>query len=232
VLHRQRLLDNPSNHLLTTYYHWMDRGVDFISMDNASPDMFDSVQMAWFNMVLGKDAKNDSIRSVVVGMHAALPDSSSAGHSMNDSPQETVTGRKVYAQLSAFRNTTHKNVYVIASHSHFVMDDPYNTACHKGDVLPGWIVGSAGAVRYRLPTDRATSNLSRTHVYGYLLGTVAPDGSITFQFREVKRSEVPASVVKEFSEDQVLWCFEQNKSDYQPASPKCDTPSPAPGDEQ
>lgn len=232
VLHRQRLLDNPSNHLLTTYYHWIDRGVDFISMDNASPDMFDSAQMAWFNMVLGKDAKNDSVRSVVVGMHAALPDSSSAGHSMNDSPQETVTGRKVYAQLSAFRNTTHKNVYVIASHSHFVMNDPYNTACHKGEVLPGWIVGSAGAVRYRLPADRATSTLSRTNVYGYLLGTVAPDGSITFQFREVKQSEVPASVVEEFSEDQVQWCFEQNKSDYRPASPKCDTPSAAPGDEQ
>jgi hypothetical protein len=230
VLHRQRLLDNPSNHLLTTYYHWIDRGVDFISMDNASPDMFDSAQMSWFKTVLGKDATNDSVRSVVLGMHAALPDSSSAGHSMNDSPQETVTGRKVYAQLSTFRNTTHKNVYVVASHSHFVMNDAYNTACHKGDVLPGWIMGSAGAVRYRLPKDRALSTVDKTDVYGYLLGTVAPDGSITFQFREVKRSDVPPSVVKEFSDDQVKWCFEQNKSDYTPANPKCDT-SPVPADD-
>jgi hypothetical protein len=231
MVHRQRLLDNPSNHLLTTYYHWIDRGVDFISMDNASSDMFDKAEMSWFKMVLAKDAKNDSVRSVVLGMHAALPDSSSAGHSMNDSAQGTVSGRKVYAQLSTFRSTTHKNVYIVASHSHFVMNDAYNTACHKGDVLPGWIMGSAGAVRYRLPQDRALSTVDKTDVYGYLLGTVAPDGSITFQFREVKRSDVPPTVVKEFSDDQVKWCFEQNKSDYTPSNPKCDQPPPVPADD-
>jgi len=231
VVHRQRLLDDPNNHLLTTYYHWIDRGVDFISMDNASPDMFDKAEMSWFKMVLAKDAKNDSVRSVVLGMHAALPDSSSAGHSMNDSAQGTVSGRKVYAQLSTFRSTTHKNVYIVASHSHFVMNDAYNTACHKGDVLPGWIMGSAGAIRYRLPTDRALSTLDKTDVYGYLLGTVAADGSISFQFREVKQSDVPASVVKQFSEEQVKWCFEENKSNYAPANPKCDVPSPTSGDE-
>ena len=155
VLQRQRLADDPSNHVLTTYYHWVDRGVDFISMDNASPDMFDSAQKSWFKKVLANDAKDSSVRTVMLGMHAALPDSSSAGHSMNDSPQELVTGRKVYAQLSEFRKKTEKNVYVVASHSHFVMNDTYNTACHKDDVLPGWIMGSAGAVRYRLPSDRA-----------------------------------------------------------------------------
>ncbi len=135
VLQKQRLADNPSDHELKTYYHWIDRGVDFISLDNASSDMFDSAQMSWFKMVLGNDAKNPAVRAVVLGMHAALPDSSSAGHSMNDSPQQTVTGRKVYAQLSAFRKNTSKKVYVLASHSHFVMNDAYNTACHKDDVL-------------------------------------------------------------------------------------------------
>lgn len=225
VLQRQRLADNPSNHLLTTYYHWVQHGIDFISMDNASGDMFDSSQMKWFAKVLANDAKDSSIRTVVLGMHAALPDSSSAGHSMNDSPQELVTGRTVYTQLSAFRNKTKKNVYVLASHSHFVMNDAYNTACHKGDVLPGWIMGSAGAVRYRLPTDRALSTIDKTDIYAYLLGTVAPDGSITFQVREIKESNVPASVVKEFSDEQVKWCFEQNKSDYQPANPVCNTSS-------
>ena len=225
VLQRQRLADNPSNHLLTTYYHWVQHGIDFISMDNASGDMFDSSQMKWFAKVLANDAKDSSIRTVVLGMHAALPDSSSAGHSMNDSPQELVTGRTVYTQLSAFRNKTKKNVYVLASHSHFVMNDAYNTACHKGDVLPGWIMGSAGAVRYRLPTDRALSTIDKTDIYAYLLGTVAPDGSITFQVREIKECNVPASVVKEFSDEQVKWCFEQNKSDYQPANPVCNTSS-------
>ena len=59
--------------------------------------------MSWFKKVLANDTKDSSSRTVVLGMHAALPDSSSAGHSMNDSPQELATGRKVYAQLSAFR---------------------------------------------------------------------------------------------------------------------------------
>ena len=186
VLQRQRLADDPSNHVLATYYHWVQRGIDFIAMDNASDDMFDSAQMKWFGKVLANDTKDSSIRAVVVGMHAALPDSSSAGHSMNDSAQELTTGRKVYAQLSAFRDKTRKNVYVLASHSHFVMNDAYNTACHKGDVLPGWIMGSAGAVRYRLPTDRALSTIDKTDIYGYLLGTVAADGSITFQVREMQ----------------------------------------------
>lgn len=226
ALQRQRLADNPSDHLLKTYYHWIDRGVDFISMDSASADMFDSVQMAWFNMVLANDAKNSAVRTLVVGMHEALPDSLSAGHSMNDSAQEQASGRKVYAQLSAFGKASKKNVYVLASHSHFVMNDVYNTACHKGDVLPGWIMGTAGAVRYRLPADRALSTVDKTDVYGYLLATVAPDGTITFQFKDIKESDVPGSVVNDFSREQVNWCFEQNKSDYTPADPTCDTGSP------
>ena len=145
VIQRQRLADNPADHVLKTYYHWIDRGVDFISMDNASSDMFDAAEMTWFKMVLGNDAGNPAVRTVVLGMHAALPDSSSAGHSMNDSAQEQASGRKAYAQLTAFRKTTGKNVYVLASHSHFVMNNIYDTACHKDDVLPGWIMGSAGA---------------------------------------------------------------------------------------
>jgi len=223
VLQRQRLADNPANHLLTTYYHWIDHGVvDFISLDDASPDMFDATQMKWFKMVLDKDAKNHAVRSVVVGMHAALPGSSSAGHSMNESAQGTASGNKVYAQLSSFHKTTGKGIYVLASHSHFVMDRAFNTVCHKSDELPGWIMGSAGAVRYRLPVDRGLSTLAETDVYGYLLGTVAPDGSVSFEFKEIREIDIPAGVVNEFSADQVKWCFEQNKSDYTPADPICD----------
>ncbi len=221
VIQRQRLADNPSDYMLKTYYHWIDRGVDFISMDNASADMFDAGQMSWIKKVLANDAKNSAIRTVVLGMHAALPDSSSAGHSMNDSAQEQETGRKVYAQLSAFRKGTGKNVYVLASHSHFVMNNVYNSACHKDDVLEGWIMGSAGAVRYRLPPNLDQANIAMTDIYGYLLATVAPDGKITFQFKEIKQSDVPSSVVNEFSPDLVKWCFEQNTSKYQPSGPTC-----------
>ena len=221
VLQRQRLADNPNDHVLKTYYHWIERGVDFISMDNASAEEFDAAQMTWFQGVLAHDAKDSSIRTVVLGMHAALPDSLSAGHSMNDSAQEQSSGRTVYAELVAFRHSTKKNVYVLASHSHFVMNNIYATACHAGDVLPGWIVGSAGAVRYRLPQDHAAASVAMTDVYGYLLATVAPDGSMTFEFKEVKEADVPASVVNEFSHQQVNWCFAQNKASYAPAGAVC-----------
>lgn len=222
VLQRQRLADNPNDHVLKTYYHWIERGVDFISMDNASAEEFDAGQMNWLQGILAKDAKDRSVRAVVLGMHAALPDSLSAGKSMNDSVQEQSSGRTVYAQLVAFRHKTQKNVYVVASHSHFVMNNIYATACHASeDVLPGWIVGSAGAVRYRLPKEHAAATVAMTDVYGYLLAAVAPDGNITFEFKEVKEPEVPASVVNEFSREQVNWCFTQNKAPYTPADAVC-----------
>ncbi len=90
-------------------------------------------------------------------------------------------------------------------------------------------MGSAGAVRYRLPPDRRLSTIDKTDVYGYLLGTVSPDGTIDFQFREVKQTDVPASVVNEYTQEQVNWCFQQNKSDYTPSNPKCDLPPPSNG---
>jgi len=227
ALRQQRLADNPNDHVLKTYYHWIDRGVDFITMDNASPDEFDVNQMTWFTAVLAKDAKDPSIRSVVLGMHASFPGGLSAGHSMNDSAQETSTGRKVYAQLVAFRNSTKKNVYVLASHSHFALNNVYATACHANEVLLGWIMGSAGAVRYRLPADHAAATVAMTDVYGYLLATVAADGSISFEFKQVNESDVPDSVVKEFSREQVDWCFTQNKSSYTPAGAVCGTAAAA-----
>ncbi len=222
VLQRRRLADDPNDHVLKTYYHWIERGVDFISLDNATTDEFDATQMTWLKGVLANDAKDSSIRTVVLGMHEALPDSLSAGHSMNESAQERSSGRTAYDELIAFRHTTKKNVYVLASHSHFVMNNIYATACHaSSDVLPGWIVGTAGAVRYRLPQDHAAASVAMTDVYGYLLAGVAPDGSMTFEFKEVKDADVPASVVNEFSREQVNWCFAQNKASSTPAGAVC-----------
>ena len=222
VLQHQRLADDPKDHMLKAYHHWIERGVDFIGMDNSSSDMVDAAQMKWFQGVLARDAKDPSIRSVVLGAHDSLPEGLSAGHSANDSPQQEATGRVVYAALLAFRNSTKKNVYILASHSHFVLNNVYDTTCRsKADVLPGWIMGSAGAVRYRLPADHAAATVAMTDVYGYLLGTVAPDGSITFEFKMVKEADVPENVVTEFSRDLVKWCFAENKSPYTPAGAIC-----------
>jgi len=229
VLQKQRLADNPNDHMLRTYNHWIDRGVDFITLDNASADEFDPAQMAWLTGVLQRAAANPAVKTLVLGMHAALPDSLSAGHSMNDAPQEQVSGRQVYASLVAFRKKTGKNIYVLASHSHFVMNNIYATACHaKDDVLPGWIVGSAGAIRVQLPTEHAAAEVAKANVYGYLVGTVSPDGTIQFEFKQVNEPDVPASVVKEFSSEQVHWCFEQNRSTYQIGGSTCPITAGAP----
>jgi hypothetical protein len=77
-------------------------------------------------------------------------------------------------------------------------------------VLPGWIVGTAGVVRYALPAGVTPGPGARTNVYGYLIGAVGADGRITFEFREVGQQDVPEAVVNRYGVDTVRWCFEQN----------------------
>lgn len=212
VLREQRLRDNPANHDLEAYYHWIERGVDFITLDNATADQFDNTQMKWFESVLHRDSDNAEIHTIVVGMHEALPESISSGHSMNESAQGTESGRRAYADLLKLQNDAHKRVYVLASHSHFFMANIFNTDYWRshGGVLPGWIVGTAGAVRYALPPNYKDADAAETNVYGYLLGTVQPDGQIQFAFQKLAPSDVPATVTQRFTSDFVNWCFEQN----------------------
>jgi hypothetical protein len=223
TLRAQRLRDDPSDHKLRTYNHWIQGGVDFISLDNASNDQFDDGQVAWIERVLARDASDASVRAVVLGMHDALPDSVSTGHGMNESAQMEKSGRRVYQDLLAFRDKTKKYVYVLASHSHFLMEDVYNDMCHPRPetVLPGWIVGTAGAPRYRLPANLAGAKQARTDVYGYLLGTVQADGQIRFAFKEVTREHIPPRVVERYGSKPVQACFAENKSAYAPAGPSC-----------
>jgi hypothetical protein len=213
-LQQQRLRDDPKDHRLRTYYHWQRGGVDFITLDNASPDQFDSDQLAWLERVLDADAKDSSIVTLVVGMHEALPDSISRGHSMNDSPQAEASGRRAYSDLLKLQQATKKNVYVLASHSHFFMDGIFNTGYWRtnGGVLPGWIIGTAGAVRYVLPPNAGDAKAARTNVYGYLLATVNPDRTIEFRFHELEEKDVPSDVVTRFSQDLVHQCFIANRS--------------------
>jgi len=211
-LREQRLKDDPANHMLEPYYHWIDRSVDFINLDNASADQFDTAQMRWFEGVLRRDRGNADIRNVVVGMHEALPESISSGHSMNESAQGTESGRRVYNDLLKMQNDAHKHVYILASHSHFYMANIFNTDYWRshGGVLPGWIVGTAGAVRYPLPPNYKDADDAETNVYGYLLGAVQPDGQIRFTFEKLAPSDVPAAVTQRFMPNFVNWCFEQN----------------------
>jgi len=197
--------------------------VDFLSLDNASNDQFDDAQIAWIEKVLARDESDASVRTLVLGMHDALPDSISTGHGMNESAQMERSGRRIYQDLLKFRDKTKKYVYVLASHSHFLIEDVYNDFCHPRPetVIPGWIVGTAGAVRYRLPANLGGAKQAKTDVYGYLLGTVQPSGEIRFVFKEVTRERIPSQVMERYGSKQVQACFEENKSPYAPAGPSC-----------
>lgn len=226
------------------YYHWIQGGVDFIYLDNAS-NIFGSKQINWFHTTLVNARKNDDVRSIVVGMHEALPGSISSDHAMCDDTKksdQTYTdscndGKKVYQELLDFQSAGPKKyVYLLASHSHYYMKGIFNTK-PEAERLSGWIVGTAGAVRYSLPKNPpAKPDDARTNVYGYLLGTVKPNGEIEFKFQEIKESDIPREASRRYPESLVHWCFAHNSEDLDPDAPegtaRCiapsSTPTPAP----
>jgi hypothetical protein len=212
MLRAQRLRDDPQDHKLKTYFHWIDRGVAFYYLDSASGEQFDTAQVRWFERNLAKDSADPAVSTIVAGMHKALPESISAGHSMNETPFGIESGRRVYADLLRAKNDAHKHVYVLASHSHYFMDGIFNTDYWKqhGGVLPGWIVGTAGAVRYVLPPGSSDAHAAVTNVYGSLLGSVQPNGEISFQFEKLAETDIPASVTSRYGKDFVHWCFAEN----------------------
>ena len=134
---------------------------------------------------------------------------------MSDLPTLQATGLLIYGQLLEVRKT--KPVYVLASHSHFVMEGIFDTPYWRdhGGVLPGWIIGTGGAVRYALPSDAAQAKLAKTHVYGYLLAAVSARGAddqnpIHFEFQEVTEAAVPNDVAQRFGSDFLHRCYQEN----------------------
>jgi hypothetical protein len=203
-----------------SYFHWMMRdSVDFLNLDNSTDSAFDKEQMAWIRTRLGADLMSDSVRTVVVGMHEALPGSWGSGHSMCESYEGIDSGREVY-QLLLNLQKAGKKVYVLASHSHYVMEDVYNTPYWKGRVLPGWIVGTAGAVRYRVPPDTPAGKLAKTDVYGYLIGSVMSDGSVGFEFKQLSLEDL-RRINPERPDSLVRWCYEENRDLKAPEAKSC-----------
>jgi len=207
----QRLRDDADDAAPHIYYHWIQSGVDFISFDNGTSN-FDDKQVKWFEKVLSSDASNSEVFTIVAGMHEALPESISKGHSMNQTEPGTESGRRVYLDLLKAQNEAHKNVYVLASHSHYFMDGIFKTPYWRanGGVLPGWIVGTAGAVRYALPPEARDANAAKTNVYGFLLASVDASGKIRFDFQELTEKDVPPAVRARYTPKFIHWCFAEN----------------------
>jgi len=194
-----------------TYYHWVMDNVDFISMDNALGNTFDPAQMDWLRARISGIEQSKTITTVVVGMHEALPGSKGLSHSMCDAPAGVERGREVYEKLLGLEKAG-KKVYLLASHSHFVMDDVFNTPYWKGKVLAGWIVGTAGAQRYRLPEGEGGGKIAKTDVYGYLIGTVMSDGSVEFEFKELGLKDLQAASGGKYPDSLISFCVNENKS--------------------
>jgi hypothetical protein len=216
-----------------SYFHWIQKNVDFIYLDNSAA-CFLAEEMNWLKRVLDKDASAPEVKSVVIGMHEALPDSLANSHSMGDSkiPEARETGAQTYDMLLTFRDRAHKPVYVLSSHSHFYMENIFETEAlrAKGKPLPGWIVGTGGAERYTLPVPASAA--ARQDIYGYLAGTVAADGTIAFAFHEITESDVPQATRTEYPAPLVRWCFAHNSRNHDPEggeiTPHCAPPSQSP----
>jgi hypothetical protein len=186
----QKKADGESAGAVEPWYHWTRDGVDFITLDNASETEFSDAQLHWLRGVLDRDmAGHSGIRTVVAGMHEALPHSTASGHAMDASKRGLRTGEQVYNWFAAVQSAG-KHVYLIASHSHYYAPNIFNTPywAQQGKVTPGWIIGLAGAHRYKLPAE--TDGASRTHIYGFLQGTVHADSTIEFSLREVTEDDL------------------------------------------
>ena len=227
-LHAQRLRDvgripAPVGNGAPSYYHWITDGVDFVNLDNATGDRFDADQLRWFDAVVDADLHDAAVRTLVVGMHEALPHSLADNHSMCASTEGIRGGERVYAKLVDAQKRG-RHVYVLASHSHFYLEDIYTTAYrrdpkHGGIALAGWIVGTAGAVRYSLPADVKRGPGAREHVYGYLSGRVEPGGTIAFTFHELAAADLERARSADYLPEAVNFCFAGNPTDMPPPPP-------------
>src|SRR3954468_22676834 len=59
AIQQQRLKDDPADHAVKTYYHWIEGGVDFVTLDNATVDQFTQREVIWLEAVL-KRAEADA----------------------------------------------------------------------------------------------------------------------------------------------------------------------------
>jgi hypothetical protein len=231
-LQKQRAADTELSQP-ETYYHWIQGGVDFLYLDN-SGNTFPDEELTWLDHRLASAKSDAGIKSLVVGMHEALPYSLASSHSMGDTEAGRASGERAYKALLNFREQTTKPVYVLASHSHFYMENIFDTSKLKENgakPLWGWIVGTGGAVRYKLPDGVTPSPLARTDVYGYLVGTVSREGKIQFSFQEVQESDVPQQVRQRYPGTLVPWCFAHNSQNADPdagdITPRCTPPQAA-----
>lgn len=208
---QQRAVDGNYAAPVGPWYHWTHNGVDFITLDNASKDEFTDEQMRWLFAVLRHDeAPGSGIKAIVAGAHEALPHSTGQEHAMDDWQRGVDTGEQVYEWMhEAQQKGLH--VYLIASHSHYYSPNIYDTQYweQKGmPVVPGMIIGAAGAHRYALPPTAKPG--AKTMIYGFMQGTVHGDGTIDFKLEELSEKELMDAKWPNAPEAAIHTCYVDN----------------------
>jgi Calcineurin-like phosphoesterase len=210
----QRKQDGDEGAPIGPWFHWVHQGVDFITLDNASHDEFSDAQLHWLRGVLDRDLDPKSgIRAIVAGMHEALPHSTGSEHAMDDWDRGLRTGELAYTWFYDAQ-AAGKHVYIIASHSHYYSPNIFNTAYWKErtkKVLPGWIIGAAGAQRYKLPGSADPA--AKTNIYGYMKGTVHADGSIEFTLQELSESDLEQARWPNAPVNAIRDCYDHNRNE-------------------
>jgi Calcineurin-like phosphoesterase len=207
----QRKKDGADAAPIGPWYHWVERGVDFITLDNSTTAEFSDPQLGWLRAVLDHDlGPGSGIRTIVVAMHEALPHSTASDHAMDDWRLGQQTGELVYGWLYDAR-AAGKHVYMVASHSHYYSPDIYNTTFwhqYSNSVVPGVIVGTGGAFRLPMPANVAAG--SKSMVYGFLRATVHPDGTVDFAFQQLNETDLQDSKWPGAPQDAIHECFIHN----------------------
>ena len=79
---------------------------------------------------------------------------------------------------------------------------------NSSTIVPGWIIGSAGAHRYLLP--KTAQKGAKEHIYGYVQGVVHPDGSIDFALHELSEDDLVRSKWPNAPLDAIHECYIHN----------------------
>ena len=150
-------------------------------------------------------------------MHEALPEGIARDHSMSDAPDPKTTGIIAYEALLELRRT--KPVYVLASHSHFVMENVYNTSYwqeHGGVLRAGSSVPPARCAtrcrRLRAGRTRAHAGLRLSAGDGASARHV--DAGIRFISNSRKWPETPCrpEVTRRFGPSCCVICYQRQRA--------------------
>ena len=102
-------------------------------------------------------------------------------------------------------------MYLIASHSHYYSPNIFDTAFWKQyskSVVPGMIIGTAGAHRYALP--KTATKGAKTMIYGFMQGTVNADGAIDFALHELSEADLVEHKWPNAPVDAIHECYVHN----------------------